>query len=322
MSSLTWLNHRRGVATIGTAALLIGGIGLAPAFSSTSAPSRASASHVVFTGCLDTSGSRVVFNIARRPEWRKACPAGSVRVSWNAKGRRGATGADGSNGTDGVNGAPGAVGASGPAGTAGAAGSAGADGTVGTDGTNGTDGSDGSDGSDGANGTDGATGPAGPGSMVSSGVFTLQASNQFPDTHAYLPLSGALSSEFVAPVLDQDAEVTEAEHTSMEQVIAQDETITDIVANFGSTTDLGGHLLTVELTLLVSSGGTDLLAPAAGCIFAVDGNGPTSNDCSLSPEQALHLNVGDVAVMYIHPYTTGWEPNSPIEIYGTVALTL
>jgi hypothetical protein len=249
-------------------------------------------------------------------------------VSWNAKGRKGATGADGSNGTDGVNGAPGALGASGPAGTAGAAGSAGADGTVGTDGTNGSDGTNGadgtngSDGKDGTDGTDGATGPPGPGSMVSSGVFTLQASNQFPDTHAYLPLSGALSSEFVAPVLDQDAEVTEAEHTSMEQVIAQDETITDIVANFASNTDLAGHPLVVELTLLVSWGGTALLVPAAGCIFAVDGNGPTSNDCSLSPEQALHLTVGDVAVMYIHPYTTGWEPNSPIEIYGTVALTL
>jgi hypothetical protein len=202
----------------------------------------------------------------------------------------GATGADGSNGTDGVNGAPGAVAASSPAGTAGAAGSTGADGTVGTDGTSGADGTDGTD------GTEGATGPAGPESMVSSGVFTLQASNQFPDTHAYLPLSGALVSEFVAPVLDRDAEVTEAEHTSMEQVIAQDETVTDIVADFGSTTDLGGHLLTVELTLLVSSGGTDLLVPAAGCIFAVDGNGPTSNDCSLSPGQAVHMNVGDVAV--------------------------
>jgi hypothetical protein len=156
--------------------------------------------------------------------------------------------------------------------------------------------------------------------MVSSGVFTLPPSAH-PDTHAYLPLTGYLSTEFVAPVLDQDAMVTEALPTSVEQVIAQDETITDIVANFGSTTDLSGSLI-VELTLLVSFGGTQLLVPAVGCNFAVDGNGPTSNDCSLTEDQAVHLHAGDVAVMYVHPYVNGSQSDSPIDIYGTVALTL
>jgi hypothetical protein len=201
-------------------------------------------------------------------------------------------------------------------------GSAGANGVDGTNGSDGSDGSVGTSGTDGTDGTDGATGPAGPGSMVSNGVFTLQAPNSFPDTHAYLPLSGSLSTEFVAPVLDQDAEFTVAAHTSMEQVIAQDETITDIVASFGSTTDLTGAALIVELTLLVSPGGTQLLVPAAGCIFTVDGNGPTSNDCSLSVDQAVHLHTGDVAVVYVHPHLSSWEPNSPVDIYGTVALTL
>jgi hypothetical protein len=252
-------------------------------------------------------------------------------VSWNAKGPRGATGADGANGkggTDGVNGAPGAVGATGPAGTAGAPGASGVNGADGTNGVggspgaDGTNGADGTDGSDGSDGTDGATGPAGPGSMVSNGVFTLQSPGSFPDTHAYLPLAGSLSTEFVAPVLDQDAEFTTAEHTSMEQVIAQDETITNIVANFGSTTDLTGAALIVELQLLVSFGGTQPLVPAAGCIFTVDGNGPTSHDCSLSVDQAVHLHTGDVAVVYVHPHLSSWEPNSPVDIYGTVAFTL
>jgi hypothetical protein len=156
--------------------------------------------------------------------------------------------------------------------------------------------------------------------MVSSGVFTLQASNAFPDTNAYLPLSGYLGTQVVAPWLNTDAEVTEAEHTSVEQVIAHDETITDMYVNFGSTTDLGGKPLQVELTLLVSSGGTPRLIPAGGCILIVQGNGPTSKDCSWPEEQSVHLTAGDVAVVYVHAYVSGWTPNSPIDIYGSVAL--
>ncbi len=157
---------------------------------------------------------------------------------------------------------------------------------------------------------------------MSSGVFTLHALNPYPDTDAYLPLSGYLGTQAVAPRLDIDAEVVEAAHTSVEQVIAHDETITNMYAHFGSTTDLAGHPLIVELTLLVSSGGTALLVPAAGCIFAVDGNGPTSNDCSWPEQQAVHLHAGDAAVIYVHSYSTGWPADSSIDIYGSVALTL
>jgi hypothetical protein len=151
-------------------------------------------------------------------------------------------------------------------------------------------------------------------------VFTLQSSGPYPDTHAYLPLSGYLGTQVVAPWLDYDAYTIEAEHTSVEQVIAQDVTITDMYAHFGSTTDLVGHPLQVRLTLLVSSGGTQLLVPAGGCLFHVQGNGPTSNDCSWPEDQPVHLTAGDVAVIYVDAYVGGWEPNSPIDIYGSVAL--
>jgi hypothetical protein len=157
--------------------------------------------------------------------------------------------------------------------------------------------------------------------MVSSGVFTLQASNTFPDTNAYLPLSGYLGTQVVAPWLNTDAEVTEAEHTSVEQVIAHDETITAMHANFGSITDLHRKTLKVQLVLLVSSGGTQLLVPTGGCTFDVQGNGPTSEGCSWPEDQSVHLAAGDVAVVYVHAYVGGWPPNSPIDIYGSVALT-
>jgi hypothetical protein len=292
--SLKWLHHRRGVATVGIAALLICGVGMAPAVSSTLA-ARSGTLHGVFSGCLATSGAREVFNVVVKSSARpRRCPAGSTRVHWNARGQQGVNGADGSTGS------------TGPAGA---------------DGTNGADGSTGPAGADGTNGADGSTGPAGPGSMVSSGVFTLQASNQYPDTNAYLPLSGYLGTQVVAPLLDYDAVVTEAEHTSVEQVIAHDVTITDMYANFGSTTDLGGKPLQVQLTLLVSSGGTPLLVPAGGCLLIVQGNGPRSQDCSWPEEQAVHLTAGDVAVVYVHAYVSNWTPNSPIDIYGTVALT-
>lgn len=157
--------------------------------------------------------------------------------------------------------------------------------------------------------------------MVSGGVFTLQASSPYPDTHAYLPLSGYLGTEVKAPPLDNDAMTVEAAHTPVEQVIAHDETLTDMYANFGSTTDLDGKPLQVELTLLVSSGGTELLTPRGGCIFNVNGNGPTSRACSWPGDQSVQLTAGDVAVVYVHAYVSGWTPDSPIDIYGTVALT-
>jgi hypothetical protein len=92
-------------------------------------------------------------------------------------------------------------------------------------------------------------------------------------------------------------------------------------ANFGSTTDLQGRTLQVQLVLLVSSGGTQLLVPAGGCIVDVIENGPTSNDCSWPEEQSVHLAAGDVAVVYVHAFVGGWPPNSPIDIYGSIALT-
>ena len=215
--SLTWLHHRRGAATVGIAALLTCGIGLAPAFSSTPAPKRVALD--VFSGCLATHGDRQVFNVVMGPARRKACPAGSTRVHWNAEGRSGAGGAAGAPGTagaNGVNGAPGTVGATGLTGTAGAPGTSGVDGASGADGSIGLTGSAGADGT---SGLDGAAGPAGPGSLVSGGVFTLLSPGSYPDTHAYLPLSGYLANEFVAPPLDQDSEFTWAAHTSVEQVI-------------------------------------------------------------------------------------------------------
>jgi hypothetical protein len=223
-------------------------------------------------------------------------------VHWNAKGKPGARGTHGTAGVNGTNG------------TNGTDGSTGLTGAAGADGTNGTNGT---------NGTDGSTGPAGPGSMVSSGVFTLTSPNNFPpDTNAYLPLTGYLGTEVVAPWLNTDAEVTEAEHTSVEQVIAHDVTITDMYMNFGSTTDIGQRPLQVELTLLVSSGGTQLLVPAGGCVLVLQGNGPRSQDCSWPEEQSVHLTAGDVAVVYVHAYVGNWQqPDSPINIYGTVALT-
>jgi hypothetical protein len=42
----------------------------------------------------------------------------------------------------------------------------------------------------------------------------------------------------------------------------------------------------------------------------------------LTEDQAVHLHAGDVAVMYVHPYVNGSQSDSPIDIYGTVALTL
>jgi hypothetical protein len=156
--------------------------------------------------------------------------------------------------------------------------------------------------------------------MVSGGVFNLQSPGSFPDTNAYLPLSGYLTTEVKAPPLDYDAEVIEAQHTSVEQVIAHDETITDMYANFGSLTDLHGYTLHVRLTLLVSSGGTALLTPRTGCMFDLDGNGPTSKACAWTVDEAVPLTAGDVAVIYVHAYVSGWEPNSPIDMYGTVAL--
>jgi hypothetical protein len=326
------LNHRRGVAIVGVAALLTCGVGLAPAFSSTPVLSGAGAR--VFSGCLATHGDRELFDVVRGPKRRNTCPAGSFRVSWNAKGRSGAIGASGpagANGTTGADGSTGPVGATGSAGTTGTDGSAGipgpvgpagADGVAGTNGANGAAGASGADGTNGADGQTGPAGPAGPGSLVSSGVFTLLSPGSYPDTHAYLPLSGYLATEFVAPPLDQDSEFTWAAHTSVEQVIGQDETITNIHANFGSITDLGGRLLRVELTLLVSSGGTALLSPAVSCMLDVEGQGPTSLDCALTEDQAVHLRAGDVAVMYVHPYVGSSEPNTQIDIYGTVALTL
>jgi Collagen triple helix repeat (20 copies) len=287
----------------------------------------------------------VVFNIVRSPARPRACPAKSVRVSWNAKGSTGgvgAAGAKGSNGTNGVDGAAGSTGlagadgadgvdgADGSTGLAGADGADGVDGAAGStgpagaDGTNGVDGADGSTGpagADGTNGVDGSTGPAGLGSMVSSGVFTLHTSNGWADTNAYLPLSGYLGTQVVAPQLDMDAMVTEAEHTSVEQVIAHDQTLTDMYVNFGSTTDLGGRHLQVQVIVLVSSGGTHLLVPVAGCTLDVVGNGPTSKGCAWQGEQSVQLTAGDVAVVYVHAFAGGWPPDSSVDIYGTVALT-
>jgi hypothetical protein len=182
------------------------------------------------------------------------------------------------------------------------------------------DGSAGDVGADGSTGSVGPAGPAGAGGLMSSGVFTLVAANQYPDTEAYLPLSGHLTSQVEAPHLDFDAVVTEAEHTSVEQVISHDVTITDMVAHFGSTTDLEGHALQVRLTLLVSSGGSSLLVPTSGCIVQVDGNGPTSHDCSWPDNQAVQLSTGDVAVVHVAAFVANWEPNLPIDIYGSVAL--
>jgi hypothetical protein len=54
----------------------------------------------------------------------------------------------------------------------------------------------------------------------------------------------------------------------------------------------------------------------------VVGNGPTSLDCALTEDQAIHLNAGDTAVIYVHPYVGNSEPNTQIDIYGSVALTL
>jgi hypothetical protein len=174
---------------------------------------------------------------------------------------------------------------------------------------------------DGTNGADGSTGPAGAGSMMSGGVFTLQSPGQWADTHAYLPLSGYLGTQVAAPWLDYDAYVIEAEHTSVEQVIPNDVTITDMYANFGSITDLSGRSFQVRLTLLVASPGAPVLVPAGGCLFDVEGNGPTSNDCSWQEDQAVHLSAGDVAVVYVDVSLHGtWDPDS-IDVYGSVALT-
>ena len=209
-------------------------------------------------------------------------------MHWNVKGRPGA---------DGVNGAQGAVGVAGPTGAAGA------------DGTNGADGSA------------GPAGPAGHGSMMSGGVFTLQSPGQWADTHAYLPLSGYLGTQVVAPWLDYDAYVIEVEHTSVEQVIPNEVTITDMYANFGSITDLSGRSFQVRLTLLVALPGAPVLVPAGGCLFDVEGNGPTSNDCSWQEDQAVHLSAGDVAVVYVDVSLHGtWDPDS-IDVYGSVVLT-
>jgi hypothetical protein len=220
---------------------------------------------------------------------------------------------------NGVNGSPGIAGPIGPAGTDGTNGVNGSPGTDGTDGTNGTHGTDGSDGTDGVTGP---PGPAGPGSLVSSGVFTLSGNTTNPDTFGYLPLTGYLGTQAESPPLDQESEFTFHPHTSVEQVIAQDETITNMYAHFGSTTDLNGRLLIVELQLLVSRGGTALLTPAAGCNFTVDGNGPTSHDCAIPEDQAVQLHAGDTAVIYVHPYVQSWQSSTPIDIYGSVALTL
>jgi hypothetical protein len=306
--SLKWLHQRRGVATVGIAALLICGVGMAPAVSSTLA-ARTGASPGVFSGCLATSGDREVFHVFKNSARPRRCPAGSTRVHWNVKGRPGAAG---------ENGAQGAVGATGPTGAVGAAGPSGVDGTNGADGSTGLTGTAGADGT---NGADGSTGPAGPGSMMSGGVFTLQSPGQWADTHAYLPLSGYLGTQVVAPWLDYDAYVIEAEHTSVEQVIPNDVTITDMYANFGSITDLSGRAFQVRLTLLVASAGAPVLVPAGGCLFDVEGNGPTSNDCSWQEDQAVHLSAGDVAVVYVDVSLHGtWDPDS-IDVYGSVALT-
>jgi hypothetical protein len=151
--SLKWLQHRRGVATVGIAALLIGGVGIVPAVSSTLAPS--SGTPHVFSGCLATYGHRVVFNVVKSPARPRTCPAGSSRVHWNAKGK---PGTDGANGERGAVGAAGATGADGAAGPSGADGTNGADGSTGLAGTPGTDGTNGADGPTGAAGADGTNG--------------------------------------------------------------------------------------------------------------------------------------------------------------------
>jgi hypothetical protein len=297
--SLKWLHQRRGVATVGIAALLICGVGMAPAVSSTLA-ARTGASPGVFSGCLATSDDREVFHVFKNSARPRRCPAGSTRVHWNVKGRPGTNGANGSTGLTGA---------------------AGADGTNGADGSTGPTGAAGADGTNGADGSTGPAGPAGHGSMMSGGVFTLQSPGQWADTHAYLPLSGYLGTQVVAPWLDYDAYVIEAEHTSVEQVIPNDVTITDMYANFGSITDLSGRSFQVRLTLLVASAEAPVLVPAGGCLFDVEGNGPTSNDCSWQEDQAVHLSAGDVAVVYVDVSLHGtWEPDS-LDVYGSVALT-
>jgi Collagen triple helix repeat (20 copies) len=332
--SLKWLHHRRGVAIVGVAAVLTGGLGMAPAVSSTLAP-QSGTSHV-FYGCLATSGDREVFKVVKSPARPRRCPAGTMRVHWNAKGKPGANGVNGApgsagvNGTNGVDGSTGLTGAAGADGTNGAdgldgstglTGTAGADGTIGADGTDGSTGAAGADGTNGADGSTGPAGPAGHGNMMSGGVFILQSPGQWADTHAYLPLSGYLGTEVEAPWLDYDAYVIEAEHTSVEQVIPNDVTITDMYANFGSITDLSGRSFQVRLTLLVASPGAPVLVPAGGCLFDVEGNGPTSNDCSWQEDQAVHLRAGDVAVVYVDVSLHGtWDPDS-IDVYGSVALT-
>ena len=106
----------------------------------------------------------------------------------------------------------------------------------------------------------------------------------------------------------------------MEQVIPNDVTITDMYANFGSITDLTGRSFQVRLTLLVASSGTQPLVPAGGCLFDVEGNGPTSHDCSWPEDQSVHLSAGDVAVVYVDVSLHGtWDPDT-IDVYGSVAL--
>ena len=157
--------------------------------------------------------------------------------------------------------------------------------------------------------------------MVSSGVFTIGPSSH-PDMHAYLPLTGWVGTHVVAPPLAVDAEFIIAEHTSVEQLIAQDVTITNMSANFGST-GLNGRTLRVELMLLASHGGTALMVPAGGCAqFMVVGNGPTTYDCDWSAEEAAHLSAGDTAVVYLHAYLDGGSSDENFPIYGSVALSL
>jgi hypothetical protein len=118
----------------------------------------------VIHGCYKTStGALRVLDTATT----KKCPAGTVALTWNRTGRRGATGARGPTGAPGPTGPAGPTGAAGPSGPAGPSGRAGASGRRGATGPGGP------------KGATGPTGPRGPAGTV-AGYVGYGATILFP----------------------------------------------------------------------------------------------------------------------------------------------
>lgn len=116
----------------------------------------------------------------------KACPKGSRKISWNARGRAGAAGPAGLPGPAGPSGAPGADGETGAAGSQGAVGAVGPAGPAGPPGVAGPAGPAGATGATGADGAD-FVGRYAYISNVSAQVVPLEADVLF-DTNG--PLNG------------------------------------------------------------------------------------------------------------------------------------